>query len=198
LALASACNRAGRIMAAITSDKNRFKKSLLYFNEGIKAAEKFGDSWFYLANCVEALELIQREYENTSRDRFWKIFQDINKKIDAAIEKNASNEQVENGQYFPELLGRREIVAGTMAFLRSRSKEALRHYLIGFKLVTKKFFGSFGLLNVTQELDKLHERVKQLPPQTARHWRSSFAKEWQSKKVHETLTHFAANVYNLM
>jgi len=207
-ALSSAYNRAGRIIAKVPdlSVDDRLNQSLFYFRIGIERALDVGDIWFFLANCVEALEMVKCEYESTKKYKLLKLIHEFDVRIAEKIVKKPSKSQRKSSAYFPDLLGRRELVLGTLDYLEGldlpdhadKFDHALQHYLQGFRLITRSFFGSYGLLRMTGELNDLAARVVQLPPKIARRWRNSFVNQWRGKGIHPTLKSFAGRIDELL
>lgn len=205
LALPSAYNRAGRIMAA-SDDEARVWKSLDYFKKGVQIAQDIGDSWFYLANCVEALEMLQREYENSERNELLQAIEEIDGMIARQLKELPASMPTQTGQYLPHLLGRRKIALGTLAYqqgLRQHNNaslltKALEHYLDGFKLINQGFFGSYDPMRLTHELRKLADRVIALPRRMALRWRDGFARAWKKRGTPSTLTQFADDVATII
>jgi len=207
LALPSAYNRAGRIIAVFPElpPEEQLRQSLYYFRTGVEKALEVGDDWFFMANCIEALEVIKREYELTKHAKLLKHLDEFDERITEKFGKRLIRTTKQKAKiHFPDLFGRREIVLGTIDYLDGLSgkpnkrESALHHYLQGFQLVTRSFFGSYGLLHMTEELDALADRVIKLPPKTALRWRDSFAGAWKGKNINSTLKNFAARVDELL
>jgi len=206
LALPSAYNRAGRIIAVFPglSPEERFNQSLFYFRTGIERAQEVGDTWFFLANCVEALEVVLREYERSRQPKVLKNINEFDGRITERIGTRLAKTRRKSKISFSDLLGRREIVLGTLDYLdglpdhAEKLESALQHYLQGFQLITRAFFGSYGLLRMTDELNALTTRVINLPYRIALHWRDMFAKQWKRKNIHKTLQGFADRIDELL
>lgn len=206
LALPSAYNRAARIIAASPemNPEQRFDQSFFYFRSGIERALEVGDSWFFLSNCVEAMEVVQHEFERTRQPHLFKVIQEIDTRIEAELGKIPARARQSGRGYFPDLLGRRQIILGTLDYLEGfpedskKLENALRRYLQGFQLITWAFFGSYGLFRMTEELKLLTDRVINLPRKTALKWRDRFAREWKGRRTHTALKNFADRIDNLL
>jgi hypothetical protein len=206
LALPSAYNRAGRIIAVLPGlpDKERLQQSLYYFRAGIEKALDIGDSWFFLANCVEAMEVALQEYENTREADLLRIIREMDKKISSVTGDQPARRQRGSSVFFPDLLGRYQIVLGTLDYLagfpddKKRLGSALDHYVVGFQMITRGFFGSYGHARMTDELDRLTDRVLSLRGAVARRWRQRFRQEWQHKNIDKTLKHFTQRLEELL
>ncbi len=206
LALPSAYNRAGRIVAVLLehSAEERLNLSLYYFRAGLTKALEVGDSWFGLANCVEALEVILREYESSSDSKLLKLFKEMHERIIDVVGKDQRATQRKSGIFFPDLLGRHQIALGTREYLAGFPQDAkmlekaLQYYLEGFQMITRGFFGSYGHARMTEELDRLTDRILELPHATALRWRNRFVKEWKGKRRDDALRHFADRIDDLL
>ncbi len=208
LALPSAYNRAGRIIAAfpdpVLYSEEWFRQSLFYFRMGIEKALEVGDVWFFLATCVEALELVLHEYERTRQSKLLKLINEFDGRITVKLGKTPLQTRKKSKIAFSNLLGRRELVLGTLDYLEgfpdstNKLESALQHYLQGFQLIAQAFFGSYGLQRLIEELNTLVERVIKLPHRTAQHWRDAFAKRWKYRNIHKALKHFSDRIDELL
>jgi tetratricopeptide (TPR) repeat protein len=93
----SALNRAGRIFGSEDPDIG-----LAYLSDGIGAARRLSDGWFWLANLIEYVELCYRTWVSTKRSGY----------IDRLAGREHDITRAMNEYEFPDLRGRWYLVQG--------------------------------------------------------------------------------------
>jgi hypothetical protein len=175
----SALNRAGRIYAATDQDAG-----LKYLAEGIGAARRLSDGWFWFANLIEYAELCYRAWEKTGEGAYRDRIRAREGEIGRAITEYA----------FPDLMGRWELLQGHFGVRDSADlhddwglRRALEHYKEGFILIAQRHIGSSGAASITGEFRTLAGLMDKLPPETRQEWLAELRRAWTGKGPASTL-----------
>jgi tetratricopeptide (TPR) repeat protein len=172
----SALNRAGRIFGHDDQDKG-----LELLEEGIKQARRLSDGWFLLANLVEHAELSYRAWYATGDRRY---LEQITKQAPIIQQTLGPDEP---SYYFPDLVGRWEILQGHLALERYLSdpsnsdapNDALQHYIVGFPAIAERSYASSGIALIPSEFENFQRLFRKLSPEQQADWQTRLVAAWQ-------------------
>ena len=168
----SALNRAGRIFGSENPDAG-----LTYLSDGIDAARRLSDGWFWFANLIEYVELCYRTWVSTKHSGY----------IDRLAEREPDITQAMNEYEFPDLRGRWYLVQGHLdvhSWLDAAEKDerrlraALEKYRDGFALIAQAYVGSSGASALPGEFDTFAELFFRLPQGVRTEWKNELRRAW--------------------
>jgi tetratricopeptide (TPR) repeat protein len=175
----SALNRAGRIFGQEDPGTG-----LRFLAEGIEAARKLSDGWFWFANLIEYAELSYRVWAETGNRPFRDQIEALSPQIaSAAIEYE-----------FLDLKGRWTLILGHLAihdWLDTRDKgrlsAALENYTEGFGLVAQGYVGSSGAAAISGEFETFEKLFGKLSADIRAKWQDEFRRAWSNLEEGSTL-----------
>jgi tetratricopeptide (TPR) repeat protein len=166
----SALNRAGRIFGQDDPDAG-----LRFLAEGIDAARKLSDGWFWFANLIEYAELSYRAWAETGRAEYRDQI--------GAVEPDIAIAMAE--YEFPDLRGRWNLILGHVAihdWLDTRDNDllsaALEKYTEGFGLIAGGYVGSSGAAAISGEFETFEKLFRKLPDDIRAKWQDEFRRAW--------------------
>ena len=168
----AALNRAGRIFGSEDPDAG-----LTYLSDGIDAARRLSDGWFWFANLIEYVELCYQAWVNTGQSGY----------IDRMDGREPEIRQAMNEYDFPDLRGRWYLVQGHLAmrsWLDATEKDerrldaALKKYRDGFALIAQAYVGSSGASALPGEFDTFAELFFRLPQSVRTEWKNELRRAW--------------------
>jgi len=168
----SALNRAGRIFGSGDPDVG-----LSYLADGIDAARRLSDGWFWFANLIEYVELCYRTWVSTGQSVY----------VDRIAEHEPEIRQAMAEYEFPDLRGRWYLVQGHLnirSWLDATVKDehhlrtALEKYRDGFAQVAQAYVGSSGASALPAEFDTFKELFFRLPEGTRKEWQNELRRAW--------------------
>jgi tetratricopeptide (TPR) repeat protein len=170
LSYPSALNRAGRIFG-----QEDVGAGLAYLDEGITAARRLSDGWFWFANLIELAELCYRAWEETGQPAYLAQIRSRGPEIAAVSDEFE----------FPDLKGRWKILQGYLRVSDWRDTEdpghldaALEFYKVGFAEIAQQHVGSSGAAAIPGEFRKFAAMVWQLPDPIRAKWQGELRTAW--------------------
>jgi hypothetical protein len=167
----SALNRAGRIFGSEAPEAG-----LQYLSDGIDAARRLSDGWFWLANLIEYIELCYRTWVDTREVRY----------IDRIAERESDIRLAIDEYDFPDLKGRWYLVQGHLHIHSWLGREqtddhlsaALEKYRDGFALIAQAYVGSSGTSALPREFDTFSDLFSFLPEEVQIAWQNELRRAW--------------------
>ncbi len=166
----SALNRAGRIFG-----QKDFRAGLRYLSDGINQARDLSDGWFWFANLIEFVELSYQAWVDTGQSEY----------RDQIAQRTLEIEQAMSEYEFPDLEGRWDLLQGHLLihdYLASGDdrglRKALRHYQIGFGLISQGYVGSHGTAAIASEFSRFNNLFAQLPDEVRAEWQEELRGAW--------------------
>jgi hypothetical protein len=177
----SALNRAGRIFAVDSPDT-----ALDYLSDGIEAAHRLSDGWFWLASLVEYVELCYRTWVACGEHGYIRRIDERAADIVRALDEYD----------FPDLKGRWYLVEGHMevhGWLNAKEKDdrqldaALEKYREGFALIARAYVGSSGASALPVMFDTFEELFTRLPDAVQIAWQNQLRRAWHGQQEGSTM-----------
>ena len=167
----SALNRAGRIFGSEDPDAG-----LEYLSEGIDAARRLSDGWFWLANLIEYVELCYRTWVRAREARY----------IDRIVELEPDTRLAMDEYDFPDLKGRWYLVQAHLHVHNWKEfgqpddllSAALEKYRDGFASIAKAYVGSSGASALPGEFDTFSGLFALLPDDVQVAWQNELRRAW--------------------
>jgi tetratricopeptide (TPR) repeat protein len=175
----SALNRAGRIFG-----EDDIEAGLGYLDEGIDAARRLSDGWFWFANLIEYVELSYRAWQRTGHLAYRDQIAEYESRVQEAISEYE----------FPDLIGRWMLLCGHLAVHESLEtgdenilNSALESYKKGFELIAQRYVGSSGAAAIPHEFKAFREIFSLLSPGIRAEWQEQLRRAWIDLEQGSTL-----------
>jgi tetratricopeptide (TPR) repeat protein len=176
----SALNRAGRIFGSEDPDAG-----LEYLSNGIEAARRLSDGWFWLANLIEYIELSYRTWVKARETRYIDRIAELEPDIRLAMDEYD----------FPDLKGRWYLVQAHLHvhnWIESGQPDdllsaALEKYRDGFALMAEAYVGSSGRSALPAEFDTFSGLFTLLPDDVQVAWQSELRRAWHDLSEGSTM-----------